>query len=122
MRRAGGATTPARTSIGSGPNSPSAPATATTRWSTDAMRARIETTAAFQARSMQGRTLAPGDVYSLLVENNGAGGYYTELSRIFIFAGTRDGWSERVRVFLKKARRTDSSCGVGSRDKTKRVS
>jgi hypothetical protein len=25
-----------------------------------------------------------GDVYSLLVGNNGAGGYYTELSRIFV--------------------------------------
>ena len=33
---------------------------------------------------MQGRTLQAGDVYSLLVENNGAGGYYTELSRIFV--------------------------------------
>jgi Xaa-Pro aminopeptidase len=33
---------------------------------------------------MQGRTLAKGDVFSLLVENNGAGGYYTELSRMFV--------------------------------------
>jgi Xaa-Pro aminopeptidase len=33
---------------------------------------------------MQGRTPQAGDVYSLLVENNGAGGYYTELSRIFV--------------------------------------
>jgi Xaa-Pro aminopeptidase len=33
---------------------------------------------------MQGRTLETGDVYSLLIENNGAGGYYTELSRIFV--------------------------------------
>jgi Xaa-Pro aminopeptidase len=33
---------------------------------------------------MQGRTLERGDIYSLLVENNGAGGYYTELSRIFV--------------------------------------
>ena len=33
---------------------------------------------------MQGRTLQPGDVYSLLIENNGAGGYYTEMSRIFV--------------------------------------
>jgi Xaa-Pro aminopeptidase len=33
---------------------------------------------------MQGRTLEAGDVYSLLVENNGAGGYYTELSRLFV--------------------------------------
>jgi Xaa-Pro aminopeptidase len=40
--------------------------------------------ATFRPRSMQGRTLEPGDVYSLLVENNGAGGYYTELSRIFV--------------------------------------
>jgi Xaa-Pro aminopeptidase len=40
--------------------------------------------AAFQPRYMQGRTLESGDVYSLLVENNGAGGFYTELSRIFV--------------------------------------
>jgi Xaa-Pro aminopeptidase len=40
--------------------------------------------ASFRPRSMQGRTLEKGDVYSLLVENNGAGGYYTELSRIFV--------------------------------------
>ena len=40
--------------------------------------------ASFRPRSMQGRTLQPGDIFSLLVENNGAGGYYTELSRIFV--------------------------------------
>lgn len=40
--------------------------------------------ASFRPRSMQGRTLQPGDVYSLLIENNGAGGFYTELSRIFV--------------------------------------
>jgi Xaa-Pro aminopeptidase len=40
--------------------------------------------ASFRPRSMQGRMLERGDVYSLLVENNGAGGYYTELSRIFV--------------------------------------
>ncbi|HEY4972747.1 MAG TPA: M24 family metallopeptidase [Steroidobacteraceae bacterium] len=40
--------------------------------------------ASFRPRSMQGRMLQPGDVYSLLIENNGAGGYYTELSRIFV--------------------------------------
>jgi Xaa-Pro aminopeptidase len=40
--------------------------------------------ASFRPRSMQGRTLAKGDVFSLLVENNGAGGYYTELSRMFV--------------------------------------
>jgi Xaa-Pro aminopeptidase len=40
--------------------------------------------ASFRPRSLQGRTLECGDIYSLLVENNGAGGYYTELSRIFV--------------------------------------
>ncbi len=40
--------------------------------------------ASFRPRSMQGRTLEKGDVYSLLIENNGAGGYYTEMSRIFV--------------------------------------
>ena len=40
--------------------------------------------ASFRPRSLQGRTLQSGDVYSLLVENNGAGGFYTELSRIFV--------------------------------------
>jgi Xaa-Pro aminopeptidase len=38
----------------------------------------------FRPRSMQGRTLQRGDVYSLLVENNGPGGYYAELSRILV--------------------------------------
>jgi Xaa-Pro aminopeptidase len=40
--------------------------------------------AGFNPRYMQGRTLESGDVYSLLIENNGAGGFYTELSRIFV--------------------------------------
>jgi Xaa-Pro aminopeptidase len=42
------------------------------------------TAAKFQSRFNQGRTLQAGDVYSQLIENNGAGGYYTELSRIFV--------------------------------------
>ena len=40
--------------------------------------------ASFRPRSMQGRMLEKGDVYSLLIENNGAGGYYAEISRIFV--------------------------------------
>jgi Xaa-Pro aminopeptidase len=40
--------------------------------------------AGFRPRYLQGRTLQAGDVYSQLIENNGAGGYYTELSRIFV--------------------------------------
>lgn len=40
--------------------------------------------ASFRPRSLQGRTLQKGDVYSLLIENNGAGGFYAEMSRIFV--------------------------------------
>jgi Xaa-Pro aminopeptidase len=40
--------------------------------------------ARFRPRHLQGRRMQAGDVYSLLVENNGAGGFYTELSRIFV--------------------------------------
>ncbi|MDH4189576.1 MAG: M24 family metallopeptidase [Betaproteobacteria bacterium] len=37
--------------------------------------------AMFRPRSQQGRELRAGDTLTLLIENNGAGGYYTELSR-----------------------------------------
>jgi Xaa-Pro aminopeptidase len=40
--------------------------------------------ASFRPRSMQGRTLREGDVFSLLIENNGAGGFYTEMSRLMV--------------------------------------
>lgn len=40
--------------------------------------------ASFRPRWLQGRTLQRGDVYSLLVECNGAGGLYAELSRLFV--------------------------------------
>ena len=38
----------------------------------------------FAQRHFQGRTLRPGDHMSLLIENNGAGGFYTELSRTIV--------------------------------------
>lgn len=46
--------------------------------------------ASFRPRSMQGRTLQAGDVFSLLIENNGAGGFYTELSRVFVLGRASD--------------------------------
>jgi Xaa-Pro aminopeptidase len=39
--------------------------------------------AVFRPRHMQGRRIEHGDVFSLLVETNGPGGYYTELGRTF---------------------------------------
>jgi Xaa-Pro aminopeptidase len=40
--------------------------------------------ATFKPRYLQGRQLQAGDVFSLLIEVNGAGGFYTELSRLFV--------------------------------------
>ncbi len=39
--------------------------------------------AVFRPRHMQGRKIEAGDVFSLLVETNGPGGYYCELGRTF---------------------------------------
>ena len=39
--------------------------------------------AVFRPRHAQGRKIEHGDVFSLLVETNGPGGYYTELGRTF---------------------------------------
>jgi len=52
------------------------------------MSARLGHPAFFAQRHFQGRTLRPGDHMSLLIENNGAGGYYTELSRTIVLGKT----------------------------------
>jgi len=46
--------------------------------------------AGFNPRYLQGRQLAAGEVFSLLVENSGAGGFYTELSRMFVLGRASD--------------------------------
>jgi Xaa-Pro aminopeptidase len=48
------------------------------------MSARLGQPAFFAQRHFQGRTLRPGDHMSLLIENNGAGGFYAELSRTIV--------------------------------------
>jgi Xaa-Pro aminopeptidase len=39
----------------------------------------------FADRTLQGRTLKPGEHFTLLIENNGPGGFYTELARTMVF-------------------------------------
>jgi Xaa-Pro aminopeptidase len=48
------------------------------------MSARLGQPALFAQRHFQGRTIRAGDHMSLLIENNGAGGFYTELSRTIV--------------------------------------
>jgi Xaa-Pro aminopeptidase len=39
----------------------------------------------FADRYQQGRTLKPGEHFTVLIENNGPGGFYTELARTMVF-------------------------------------
>lgn len=50
-----------------------------------ASSAPMGTPATFATRHFQGRTVSSGDQMLLLVENNGLGGYYTELVRTIVF-------------------------------------
>ena len=51
----------------------------------------------FADRHQQGRILEPGDHFTILIENNGPGGYYTELARTMVFGKAsqqlRDGFA-----------------------------
>jgi Xaa-Pro aminopeptidase len=53
--------------------------------------------AIYRPRSQQGRELRKGDSLTLLIENNGAGGYFTELSRPIVLgrasAEQKDLWA-----------------------------
>lgn len=48
------------------------------------MSAKVGHPALFAQRHFQGRTIRSGDHMSLLIENNGLGGFYTELSRTIV--------------------------------------
>lgn len=49
------------------------------------MSAKIGKPSAFAQRHFQGRTIREGDYLPLLIENNGPGGFYTELARTIVF-------------------------------------
>jgi Xaa-Pro aminopeptidase len=48
------------------------------------MSAKLGQPAFFAQRHFQGRTIKPGDHMSLLIENNGPGGFYPEISRTIV--------------------------------------
>jgi Xaa-Pro aminopeptidase len=47
--------------------------------------APLEKPSRFLDRHQQGRTIEPGDHFTLLIENSGPGGYYTEIARTIVF-------------------------------------
>lgn len=60
--------------------------------------------AMFRPRSQQGRELRAGDTLTLLIENNGAGGFYTELSRPIVLGRASEEHKE-LWAFLLEAQR-----------------
>ena len=44
----------------------------------------VGTAAVFGNRHLQNRTIREGDYFSLLIENNGPGGFYTEIARTIV--------------------------------------
>ena len=49
-------------------------------------------------RHLQNRTLNPGDMFTLLIESNGPGGFYTEISRTCVLGQDDSSYERRVRL------------------------
>jgi Xaa-Pro aminopeptidase len=64
--------------------------------------APIGTARPFGIRHFQGRTLQRGDYFNILVENNGPGGFYTELGRMFVLGQASDEMRSEV-AFVSQA-------------------
>jgi Xaa-Pro aminopeptidase len=62
--------------------------------------------ARIRLRHFQGREIREGDQFSLLVENNGPGGFYTELGRTFVAGKASEELKEGLEIILEAQRRT----------------
>ncbi len=57
--------------------------------------------ARFMARAQQARTMQKGDTFTLLIENNGPGGMFTELSRTFVLGKASQEMSDALGLVLE---------------------
>jgi Xaa-Pro aminopeptidase len=62
--------------------------------------------ARFMPRAQQARTIQKGDTFTLLVENNGAGGMFTELSRSFVLGKPSQELIDTLGVILEAQQNT----------------
>ncbi|MEE9257831.1 MAG: M24 family metallopeptidase [bacterium] len=62
--------------------------------------------ARIRLRHFQGREIRDGDQFSLLVENNGPGGFYAELGRTFVAGKASEELREGFEIILEAQRRT----------------
>jgi Xaa-Pro aminopeptidase len=64
----------------------------------------VGTAAVFGNRHLQNRVIREGDYFSLLIENNGAGGYYTEIGRTCVLGKASQEMKDEY-AFILKARK-----------------
>lgn len=69
-------------------------------------------------RHEQGRTIREGDYWNLLIENNGPGGFYTEIARTIVFGNANAELKDAFEVCLEAQRATVQKLrpGVSCRD------
>jgi Xaa-Pro aminopeptidase len=60
--------------------------------------------ARIRLRHFQGREIREGDQFSILVENNGPGGFYTELGRTFVAGKASEELKEGLEIILEAQR------------------
>lgn len=76
--------------------------------------ARIGQPAVFAPPHFQGRRFGQGDYMSLLIENSGLGGYYTELARLFVFGKASSELTDSFEFVRKAQAETARGLVVGA--------
>lgn len=66
----------------------------------------VGSAAMFRPRHLQNRVLEKGDVFTILVENNGPGGFYTEIARTFVLGRAPDELKQGIDLVLAAQRDT----------------
>ncbi len=70
--------------------------------------------APFKPRFMQTRRIERGDYIALLIENNGPGGFYTELARTIVLGKASDAFREATATVLAAREQTTSAMRPGA--------
>ena len=70
------------------------------------MSSRLGQPAFFAQRHFQGRTIQAGEHISLLIENNGGGGFYTELSRTIVLGKATQGLIDGFEIVKEAQKHT----------------
>jgi len=70
--------------------------------------------AILRGRHYQGRAMKRGDYMTLLIENNGPGGYYAELARTFVFGKASQELRDAFAVCVEAQKHTVKNLTIGA--------